>query len=248
LTQVKSARMPTASLFSWQSKVMTDSSLAGLWGVSQAQAATLAQHSKPLSARRGEVIVRRGAQLPGVLVLSSGSVKLSLRSAEGEERVLRIVVAGESFGEPTALLDKPCLYDSIALCDTKLLSVSTAAIFSLVARDRRFARCMVMALAQRSYTVLAEFEAATTQRGAQRLAGYLESLRKRDGARGTPTVQLPVSKTVVAALLGMKKETLSRLLRQFTSDGVIGMTRREIAILDPQRLSTAAREGAARPG
>jgi len=53
-------------------------------------------------------------------------------------------------------------------------------------------------------------------------------------------VQLPVSKTVVAALLGMKKETLSRLFRQFSSDGLIGMTRREIAILDPQRLAACA--------
>src|SRR2546430_13221511 len=51
---------------------------------------------------------------------------------------------------------------------------------------------------------------------------------RRESTRNTPTVQLPVSKTVVAALLGMKKETLSRLLRQFTADGVIGMTRREI--------------------
>jgi len=93
----------------------------------------------------------------------------------------------------------------------------------------------VLALSLRSYTVLSEFSAATTQRGAQRLAGYLESLQRKNG-----TVQLPVSKTVVAALLGMKKETLSRLFRQFSSDGLIGMTRREIAILDPQRLSACA--------
>jgi CRP-like cAMP-binding protein len=216
------------------------SSLEGLWGLSHAHASALAAHCKVLSARRGEVIVGRGAQLPGVLVLSTGTVKLSLRSAEGEERVLRIVGAGDGFGEPTALLGKPCLYDAIALTDAKLFSLPAAAIFNLVARDRRFARFMVQALATRSYTVLAEFEAATTQRGAQRLAGYLESLRKRDGARSTPKVQLPVSKTVVAALLGMKKETLSRLLRQFSADGMIGMTRREIAILDPERLSAFA--------
>jgi CRP-like cAMP-binding protein len=220
------------------------SSLEGRWGLSHAHAVALAPHCKAWSARRGEVIVGRGAQLPGVLVLSSGTVKLSRRSAEGEERVLRIVGAGEAFGEPTAMLGKPCLYDAIALTDTKLFSLPAAAIFNLVARDRRFARFVVQALAARSYTVLSEFEAATTQRGAQRLAGYLESLRERNGARSTATVQLPVSKTVVAALLGMKKETLSRLLRQFTADGVIGMTRREIAILDPERLSTAARERA----
>ena len=211
------------------------SSLQGLWGLSHAHAAALAPHCRLLTAPRGEVVVRRGLPLPGVLLLSAGTVKLSLRSAEGDERVLRIVTAGEAFGEPTAMLGKPCLYDVVALNDVRLVSVPTSAIMSLVTRDRRFARFVVLALSARSYTVLSEFSAATTQRGAQRLAGYLESLQRKDG-----TVQLPVSKTVVAALLGMKKETLSRLFRQFTADGLIGMTRREISILDPQRLAACA--------
>lgn len=215
------------------------STLDGLWGLSHAHAAALAPHCKALDARRGEVIVRQGTALPGVMLMSAGSVKLSLRSAEGEERVLRIATSGEAFGEPTAMLGKPCLYDAIALTDVKVLVLPVPAILSLVARDRRFARFVVLALSARSYNVLSEFSAATTQRGAQRLAGYLESLQRKNGSHGT-TVQLPVSKTVVAALLGMKKETLSRLFRQFTSEGLIGMTRREIAILDPQRLSACA--------
>lgn len=209
--------------------------------MSQAQSTALAEHCRPLSARRGEIIVQRGARLPGVLALAAGSVKLSLRAAEGDERVLRIVGAGESFGEPTALLRRPCLYDAIALSDARLISIASAGIFALLARDARFARLLTVALAKRSYRVLAELEAATTQRGAQRLAGYLESLPKRRGARGA-SVQLPVSKTTVAALLGMKKETLSRLLRQFTADGLIAMTRRDIDIVDPAKLSAAARE------
>jgi CRP/FNR family transcriptional regulator len=211
------------------------STLDGLWGLSHAHAAALAPHCKTLSARRGEVIARQGMALPGVMVLSVGTVKLSLRSAEDEERVLRIAGTGEAFGEPTAMLGKPCLYDAVALTDVKVVVIPVPTILSLVTRDRRFARFIVLALSLRSYTVLSEFSAATTQRGAQRLAGYLESLQRKNG-----TVQLPVSKTVVAALLGMKKETLSRLFRQFTSDGLIGMTRREIAILDPQRLAACA--------
>ena len=211
------------------------STLDGLWGLSHAHAAALAPHCKTLSARRGEVIARQGMPLPGVMVLSVGTVKLSLRSAEDEERVLRIAGTGEAFGEPTAMLGKPCLYDAVALTDVKAVVIPVPTILSLVARDRRFARFIVLALSLRSYTVLSEFSAATTQRGAQRLAGYLESLQRKNG-----TVQLPVSKTVVAALLGMKKETLSRLFRQFSSEGLIGMTRREIAILDPQRLSACA--------
>lgn len=222
---------------------MIDSSLVGLWGMSQAQAAPLAKQAKSSSARRGEIIAKRGEPLPGIVVVLTGTVKLSLRNAEGDERVLRIVAAGGSFGEPTALLAKPCLYDAVALTDARLVTIPTSAIYQQIARDAKFARRLVLMLCDRSYGILAELEAATTQRGAQRLAGYLESLGK-DGASVGAVVQLPVSKTVVAALLGMKKETLSRLLRQFTSDRVIGMKRREIVILDPARLRAAAGERA----
>jgi CRP/FNR family transcriptional regulator, dissimilatory nitrate respiration regulator len=224
-----------------------EATLGDAWRLSAGQAAALGKQSKPLAVRRGEIIARRGVPLPGVFFLSSGTVKLSLRGPDEEERVLRIVAAGDCFGEPTALLGKPCLYDAYALTDVKLTVVPTSAVFTLLEHDRRFARILALALAERSFGILAEFAAATTQRGAQRLAGYLDSLARQNGSRAS-SVQLPVSKTVVAALLGMKKETLSRLLRQFVTEGVIGVSRREIAILDRQRLSAAAREREARPG
>ena len=209
-------------------------SLAGLWGMSAPLAAKLEKASSASTARRGELLARRGAPLAGVVALQSGTVKLSLRGADGEERVLRIVTAPDCFGEPTALLGKACQYDAFALTEARFLVIPSSAIFALADQDRRFAKRLLLALSERSYGILAEFASATTQRGAQRLAGYLESLARQSLAHGK--VQLPVSKTVIAALLGMKKETLSRLLHQFAADGVIGVERREIAILDRERL------------
>ena len=223
-----------------QARRATDNvvSLNGLWGMSAAHAAVLARHAKIFHARRGEIIAQRDTPLAGVYVIGSGTVKLSLRSADGDDRVLRIVSAGDSFGEPTALLGRPCLYDAYALTDVAYALMPSHAIFSLVEADKRFARRVVMALAERSFTILQEFVAATTQRGAQRLASYLETLSRQ---QSRDAVQLPVSKTVVAALLGMKKETLSRLLHQFTADGIIGVARREISILDTKKLGRTAR-------
>lgn len=208
-------------------------SLAGLWGMSAAHAAALGKHARALHARRGEIIARRGAALPGVYVVDAGTVKLSLCVADDEERVLRVVSAVDSFGEPTALLGKPCQYDACALTEVKYAVIPSEAIFALIDGDKRFARRVVIALAERSFLILHEFAAATTQRGAQRLASYLESLARQ---QRSASVQLPVSKTVVAALLGMKKETLSRLLHQLAADGVISVARREISILDRERL------------
>jgi CRP-like cAMP-binding protein len=191
-----------------------------------------------MNSPRGTMIVERGARLPGMFGLAYGSVKLSLRGQDGEERVLQLVSAGQTFGEAKSLLGRPGRSEAIALADSKLVVIPVAAIFTLMDRDPRFARAMALLLAQRTLEMLAEVESAM-QRGAQRLASYLGALAEspEGNGNGATLVRLPVSKTLVAARLGVKKETLSRLLRQFAAEGVIEVSRREISILDREALA-----------
>ena len=216
------------------------SNLSLFSGISPRQLAAVAKHCWTLSARRGDTLISRDERLAGVYALAYGSVKLALRSADREERVLRLVGAGQTFGEAAALLGRASRYEARALVESRLIVIPSATIFSLLDRDPRFARNMVKRLAGRTLELLAELETATMRRGSQRLASYLDSLAKPDAAAGSCTVHLPVSKTLVAARLGVKKETLSRLLRQFADEGVIAVSRREIAILDRQRLAALA--------
>jgi CRP/FNR family transcriptional regulator, dissimilatory nitrate respiration regulator len=191
-----------------------------------------------MTAPRGTTIVERDARLPGTFGLAYGSVKLSLRGQDGEQRVLQLVTAGHTFGEEQALLGRPGHGEAIALADSKLVVMPAIAIFNLMEREPRFARAVVLLLAERTLEMLAEVESAML-RGAQRLASYLGALAgspEVNGNGGT-VVRLPVSKTLVAARLGVKKETLSRLLRQFAAEGVIEVSRREISILDRDALA-----------
>jgi CRP-like cAMP-binding protein len=212
--------------------------------VPPANLSPLMKHCWVLAMARGAKVVERGTRLPGVLGLAYGLVKLSLRGPEGEERLLQLVAAGQTFGEAKALLGHAARSEAIALADSKLVVIPAAPLFALMDRDPRFARTMALALARQSIDLLGEVESAM-RRSAQRLAFYLGSLPEAPGSNGARVVRLPVSKTLVAARLGVKKETLSRLLRQFTADGLIEVSRRDIAILDPaalERLTQAAGE------
>jgi len=208
--------------------------------VSQVHLGPLVKQCWVTSAPRGTTIVRRGERLPGVFGLAYGSVKLGLRGEDGEERVLQLVAAGQTFGEAKSLLGGPCRSEAIALADSKLVVIPAAAIFTLMDREPRFARAVALLLAERAVEMLAEVESAML-RGAQRLASYLGALAQspegNGGGNGGTVVRLPVSKTLVAARLGVKKETLSRLLRQFAAEGVIEVSRREISILDRDALA-----------
>ena len=195
------------------------------------QVAALARHSWVLPARRGDLLARRAERMPGLFIVAYGLAKLAMRGRENGERVLRLVGAGQTFGEATALLGRASRYDALALADTKAVVIPPPPLIALLDADPRFGRALAHLLAERKLEMQGEVEAATLQRAEQRLACYLASL-----AAGAGRVELPVSKTLVAAQLGMKKETLSRLLHQLAADRVIEVTRRQISILDAAAL------------
>lgn len=213
--------------------------------VSLADQGALASHALLREVRRGAVIVRRGEPIPGLVALAYGSAKLTLRRASGEEKVVRLIGPGESFGLAAALLDRPCPVDLVALADCLLVTIPPVPLLRLLETDGSFARCAARLLAGRMMELIAELEASVQHSGARRLACYLESLAQPSGINGSPwLVRLPATKTTVAARLGMKKETLSRMLRDLATSGVVKVAGREISILDRTALGRlAANEG-----
>jgi CRP/FNR family transcriptional activator FtrB len=199
----------------------------------------LARRCSIASCARGSVPVEAGAPVPGVLVLLSGAVRLSLRDGTNEERMLRLVAPREPFCLASAVLERPSPYQAAALSASQLLVVPAPAVRALLEHGEPFARGLIRALAARELELCAEIHAAAFRSGAQRLASYIEGLA---GDSGATLVRLPCSKTLIAARLGMKKETLSRLLKRFAGGGIIGVSRGEIEILDPARLAAATRD------
>lgn len=201
------------------------------------QLARLARQARLQYARRGELIARCGEPPSGLMAVGYGLVKLSLKGASG--KVLRLVGPGETFGEAVLFLDEPLPVDVTALSDTMLVVLPAAPLIELIERDPGFARALLASLCRRMHALIADFEAATLHGARERLAAYLDALAQPD----TAVAQLPAAKTVVAARLGVAKETLSRLLRQFAQEGMISVERRSIRLLDRGRLAATARGG-----
>lgn len=188
---------------------------------------------------RGELLARRGGRLPGLCHLASGSLKLCV-TGDGGGRVLGIVPAGESFAEAPALLAAPCPFDVVALADSRVLVLAAADVEQLLGSDARFAHNLVELLARRDLAATLELQGAA-QHALPRLAAYLVALLEPAAEAGRWRARLPVSKTLVAARLGMKKETLSRLLRELADKGVIGVAQRDITVIDRERLLALGR-------
>ena len=211
-----------------------------LRGCAPAQAAALAAQCWTLEAKRAEPIVTKGGRLPGVFALAYGIVKIALKQGKSGERVVRLVQAGQTFGEASALLGHAAPFEASAVTPCKLVVIPSAAILDLAERDPRGARQVIFTLGRRVVELLGELEASSTQRGAQRLASYLGSLPESSDGNGGCAVHLPAPKAVIASRLDMKKETLSRLLRDLSGKGLIAVHGGSITLLDRARLGELA--------
>jgi CRP/FNR family transcriptional regulator len=194
-----------------------------------------------LTAKRGEVVLSRGAAVRGVYAIAYGSVKKRLRHPGGAELVLALLGPGDTFAEVPALLARPSGLDAVALDDSMLVMINAACISAQTERDPRLARNVANTLARRLQAMLYEMERRMLP-SLQRLAAYLDSIAEPGAAPGAWVARLPVSKTLVAARLDMKKETLSRLLHELAERGTISVSRRVITIHDRPRLAAVHRD------
>jgi CRP-like cAMP-binding protein len=162
-------------------------------------------------------------------------VKLALRGATGAERVLRLVGPSQTFGEAVLFLERPLPLDAVAVLDSRLVLVPAEPLLALTERDPRFARSLVASMAQRMHALVCDFEAATLHGATERVAAYLASL----GASGEARVTLPATKKLIAARLGMTKETFSRSLHELAAAGLVRVAGREVVLLDRAGLARA---------
>lgn len=207
----------------------------------QAQRAHLDEilrHARTLYFRRGQVIARRGAPVPGMFAVAYGMVKLALRGDGGAERVLRLVGPSQTFGEVSLFLGQPLPLDAVAVVDTRLALVPGEPLLALLERDAHFGRRLIASLCKRMHELVTEFEATTMHGATERLAAYLDALAE---SPGEARVTLPAAKKLIAGRLGMTKETLSRALHELSQAGLVRVAGREVVLLDRAGLARAAR-------
>jgi CRP-like cAMP-binding protein len=209
-----------------------------LQSISRQHFAEVVRQARALHYRRGQLVARRGEPVPGLFAVAYGMVKLELHGAAGAERILRLVGPSQTFGEIALFRQQPLPLDAVAVVDTGLVLVPAATLLTLIETDAHFARGLVASLCQRLHAMVTDFEATTMHGATGRLAAYLQSLAVSPAAS---SVTLPAAKKLIAARLGMTKETFSRALHELAHAGVVRVAGREVMLLDRQGLERAGR-------
>lgn len=197
----------------------------------------LAEGSQLREFARGVDVFRSGDPCEEFHVTVSGQIKLYAISPAGQEKIIEIVGPGNSFAEAFMFMGRPYIINGQALTDTLLLSVSRAAVMREIQGDAQFCMRMLAGLSRRLHGLVNDVQAYALSSGVERVIGYLMRDLPEEGGGTAHSVQLPVSKASIASRLSMTPEYFSKVLRELEDQGLIAVDKREIRLLDTQRLS-----------
>ena len=196
----------------------------------------LVEHVGPFHA--GEHLFREGDPFEAIAAVRAGTVKTYVIDRDGREHVLGFHLPGEVIG--LSAIDGehyPC--NAIALDTVMLCRFSFPRMAVLAARLPGLQRQLFRLLSRdigRAALLAGDWSAD------QRMAAFLVGLSRRLAARGfSPNrFQLTMARTDIANYLRLAPETVSRVLRRFQEDGWLRVERRQLEIVQRERLDALA--------
>ncbi|HJV83442.1 Crp/Fnr family transcriptional regulator [Noviherbaspirillum sp.] len=189
--------------------------------------------TQPIRASTNTCVINQGDAPKGVYIVVYGQVKIGFDRKDGSEKTLAILGQNKCFGLGEMLLDRAHLAFVKTTTDSMLLHTTRDKVLEVAKENFPFAQELMVCVGRQLYTLVRDIESYSLQTAKQRLAGYL--LRQSQYQAGD-CVELIASKTLIASRLSLTPETLSRLLHDFSSDGLISVTGRRIKILDYERM------------
>jgi CRP/FNR family transcriptional regulator, dissimilatory nitrate respiration regulator len=198
---------------------------------------TMIAERSPHTYYRGETIFQQGAPADAFFCILEGWAKLYRLREDGEEVVVAIFSAGETFAEVAMFLGGPYPASCEAVSPARLLKIEAANLRRAVLAEPQLAFDMLAAAAMRLRQLVDEIEQLKARSAAQRIADFL--VRQANTAAGEAHVALPYEKALIANRLGMKPESFSRALAKLRALGVV-VERESVYIPDIAKLGAFA--------
>lgn len=210
-------------------------------GLPQDQIKDLAMILADQTFRRGQIIFSEGEEGNGFYVVISGRVRIFKVSPEGKEQILHIFGPGEPFGEVPVFAGEHFPASAQALEPSRIFFFPRESLVGLIKRNPSLALNMLAILSKRLRRFTALIDDLSLKEVPGRVAAYLLYLSEQK--KGSTDLELSITKTQLAGLLGTIPETLSRILAKMTAQRLINLDGPRIRILDLEGIQDLAESG-----
>ena len=179
---------------------------------------------------RREVIFHEGDPGEALHLVDSGHVALRVTTPAGDVGLVRIVAAGDFFGELALLSDGPRSATALAIETVETLSITRADFAALRTRTIATGDFVANALAVEVRRLSAAHVEAMFLTVDKRVYRRLASAARLFGS--SPPIPVPLTQDEVAQLAGTTRPTVNRLLVDAQEANAVKLSRGRIEVLD----------------
>jgi CRP/FNR family transcriptional regulator len=191
--------------------------------------------------KKGESLQRAGEPFKALYAVRTGSFKTCIATEDGRDQVTGFKMSGEIIGLD-GIGTNVHVVDVLALEDSEVCAIPFSrleeASREIAGLQKQFHRIMSREIVgEQGVMVL-----LGSMRAEERVATFLVNLSRRFRARGySPTeFHLRMTREEIGSYLGLKLETVSRVMSRFHDMGLIQIKQKHVLILDAEGLKSAA--------
>lgn len=189
----------------------------------------------------GQAVFARGQTARALIVLFSGDVAMGVAAPGGAMRTERLVHGPAWLDASSVWLDSAHVLDALALTPVRVAELARDPLLALLDQRPLLGKRMLVSLAGEVRRLTLQMHELMHKDAPARLASWLFARHlQTDGAANRAIVQLAERKSDIASQLGMTPETMSRLMRSLSDQGVIGVDGYTVHVLELQALRRIA--------
>lgn len=191
----------------------------------------LAQYLHVRKLEAGEPLHHLGTEPNAVSIVRDGCLELAVPSPSGRI-VIQTLRPGDIDGDIQLLLGMPMPYETRANTATTCLLLQHGDFEELLATHPQLSRRWLTSVAQR----LARSHSRLTNLLGQPLEAQIAQLLLDESVDDV----VALTQTVVAALLGVRRPSVNRVLRRFATSGLVELSYGSVHIVDRAKLTGVA--------
>lgn len=191
-----------------------------------------------LKVRRGEYLLRAGADFRSLYAVKNGSFKTCTLRVDGRQQVTGFYMTGELLGLDAISPEKHTC-DTVALVDSEVCEVPFAKLEeigrSIPSLMSQFHKIMSREIVQDRGVMML----LGSMRAEERLATFLLNTSTRLARRGYSSVDfvLRATREDIGSYLGLKLETVSRSFSKLQEEGLITVNNKHVTLHDLDKLN-----------
>jgi CRP-like cAMP-binding protein len=211
-------------------------------GLSQRECTEIASCARARTFARDEILFTQGQPVHSLIMLETGSVKLTQLSPAGSEVLLWMSGSGQpvNINAEASSCSHTCSARAMEQC--KALVWEYQRLQALLNQYPQIRKNISRILAGRLQELEERFREVATEKVARRLALTLLRLLKSVGKPAKDGVQVSLTREELAQMTGTTLFTISRVLSKWAAEGFVQPRREAVVVHDPQRLESVTGE------